>query len=134
MNLHRSIVIFGLATIFFLGTFAQGSDGLNKNAVPSLVLLGTAKGGTTDLWHIIHNLNIGFEQYEKGSSQHIQTKKELDFFGGSYCVSESSAVCPVSQMKSLLRCPNSVFSQFSLEGVHMARVCQEWLEKGQIGR
>ena len=106
--------------------------GLSNQAVPSLVLLGTAKGGTTDLWHILHNLGIGFEQYEKGSASHIQTRKELDFFSGELCTS-STSVCPAEQMEWLLRCPNSVLSQYSLEGIHMVRVCQEWLEERQIG-
>lgn len=113
---------------------AEDEFGLSSEAVPSLVLLGTAKGGTTDLWHIIHNLKIGFEQYEASSVDHIQTKKELDFFSGVLCTSSSRFECPPEHLKILLRCPNSILNEYSLEGIHMVNVCQEWLQQKHISK
>jgi hypothetical protein len=135
MKLSKWCVMwYMLTTSFCLMNAQEHKKGLDRKAVPSLVLLGTAKGGTTDLWHIIHKLKIGFDQYENGQTNRIQTRKELDFFGGTFCVSDTtSAVCPVSHMETLLRCPNSILSEYSLEGLHMVRVCQEWLDKRQMG-
>jgi hypothetical protein len=169
--------------IIFLQYCCCWSDlGLNPLAVPSLVILvsyvlqsffflflflyfllflvpqGTAKGGTTDLWHILQKLNVGFTQYETNTSSAsstanrriIQTKKELNFYDGTFCtpppppLSSSStspfirsgradlSPCSASVMKTLLRCPRHLIDQSSSSSSSTLTACQNWLHDQQL--
>lgn len=141
-----------LALILFPETVL--TQGLSEDAIPSLILLGTAKGGTTDLWHMIHRLHKGFCSYDPHTTksfdqqfpEHIQTKKELDFFSrgfDSVCSGSDSSedVCTARDMSVLLRCPNALVNKWveerkaSTDKVNMiAARCREWLEVNQIGK
>lgn len=126
------------------------AQGLSDTAAPSLVLLGTAKGGTTDVWHMIHRIHKGFcsfdpqtfESFDSQYPEHIQTKKELDFFGDgldSVCSGVNGAgykklFCTPDEMGSLLRCPNVLVNQWVEERKKrpnsanlIAARCKEWL-------
>lgn len=95
--------------------------GITQQATPSVVILGTAKGGTTDIWNLLHILHAGFasfatkdlkgEPLENGRSQ-IRPWKELLFFNEryDYCKSgNNKRYCDVSEMSTLLHCPSQVF-------------------------
>lgn len=146
-----------LLPVCLLGLFALSvalepvPHALSEAAVPSLVLLGTAKGGTTDLWHMIHRVHKGFCSYDPRTSktvgqqypEHIQTKKELDFFSqglDSVCSGTSGNVCSAADMRVLLRCPNDLINLWveerkrSADKVNVvAARCQEWLAVHRIG-
>jgi hypothetical protein len=140
-------------------------QGLSDRAVPSLVMLGTAKGGTTDIWHMIHRIHKGFcsydprttEKFDRQFVEHIQTKKELDFFSAgldSVCsgsdsdsgdVSGSGShrrnICSPSDMGALLRCPNVLLNRWieerkrAVDKVNvLASRCREWLAVHQISK
>jgi hypothetical protein len=121
---------------------------LFSSSVSKFLFQGTAKGGTTDLWHILQRLNVGFSQYEINSTRIIQTKKELDFFSGVLCtpppsLSSSSLLtgnslpCSASVMKTFLKCPRHLidqhFSSFSsadsVSSLALIKTCQQWLDQ-----
>lgn len=101
--------------------------GLQKNAIPSLVVLGTAKGGTTDIWHLIHKYHSGFSQFILGENDRIQTKKELDFFtSSSMCFN-----CSPAQLRFLFRCPNHIISTPPYDSSLLKR-CASWLHANKV--
>jgi hypothetical protein len=140
-----------------LSSLPLPEPGLDPNAVPSLVILvlfcfplsrfifslliqGTAKGGTTDIWHMIHKLPLGFHfQTSNKSLSSIQLKKELNFWSGGVCAesfsnsNEQLRICSANEMKVLLNCPRILLDQHSLQGKDLIRACQRWLQDRQLG-
>lgn len=163
---HRLQLMFLLITQLatLLSAISAPSPQLSEASIPSLVLLGTAKGGTTDLWHMLHRVHKGFCSYDRSEAgmykigqfpEHIQTKKELNFFsstidsvcfgalsnpheGGGSGTSEN--LCSPRDLSSLLRCPNTLLNQLIDERkrVHnqpneIASRCREWQDFNMLG-
>jgi hypothetical protein len=93
---------------------------LNSSAIPSLVILGIAKGGTTDLWDLLHNYHRGFQSYSYSSTSSRSTPphkslvhpwKELDFFSfhSSTNICSDLVHCSIENIKTFLSCPTSIF-------------------------
>lgn len=114
---------------------------LNYQAVPSLVILGVAKGGTTDLWDMLHTYHRGFQSYSQQQNLNkilINPWKELDFFSfHSTNVCSIKHNCSIEQVKILLNCPTSTFrsvssssSSYSLD--NLVNSCQHDIEQRKI--
>lgn len=102
--------------------------GLQSKATPSFVILGTAKGGTTDIWHLVHKFYYGFAQFHpKDPFQRIQTKKELNFFNPSLC-----ELCSPMQFRSFFRCPSLVINNPKENEPSLMKRCSQWLLNNKI--
>jgi hypothetical protein len=116
---------------------------LNSQAVPSLVILGVAKGGTTDLWDLLHIYHKGFHIHSYLNpleKKVIHPWKELDFFSLNYrtnvCFTDPRN-CSVEKMTILLNCPTVVFesliqSQQSQGMAQIERNCLNEITKRKI--
>jgi hypothetical protein len=110
-------------------------SGISSGATPSVVILGTAKGGTTDIWDLLHVIHSGFstfasKEYSNKCPCRIRPWKELLFFNDyhDYCNNHNNnssvrKFCNVSEISTLLRCPTSVFVNHSLKQSDMLLAC-----------
>jgi hypothetical protein len=112
LSLARSFFLSGVIFLCSGSTITE----LNSSAVPSLVILGIAKGGTTDLWDLLHSYHRGFQSYSHTStSSHrghlIHPWKELDFFSSHTSTNICSDLthCSIQKIKTFFSCPSSVF-------------------------
>ena len=102
---------------------------------------------------MIHRLHKGFCSYNPLVSQqdvghfpeHIQTRKELDFFTGRFdsscwgMDSDNKKYCNKDDLNILLRCPNDVLSKRMEERISSGEGsdvvvdhCRQWLLKNNI--
>ena len=98
-----------LYTALLLGALPQrGSSqmGLNSAAVPSLSILGAAKGGTTDLFYLMKDLHSGFL---------TNSRKVLDLAGIPAPFSASRARCALLSAN-----------------ITTTKECEEWLNKSGL--
>lgn len=121
--------------IYLLRTYVVADilySGITDRATPSVVILGTAKGGTTDIWDLLHVLHRGFATfvpvtYSPLCPCRIRPWKELLFFNEnhSYCTTDQNVrkSCNASQMSTLLRCPTSVFLNHSYHHSDLLLAC-----------
>jgi hypothetical protein len=130
---------------------------LNPKAIPSLVILGVAKGGTTDLWDLLHTYHTGFQVHTKQHQQHqqhpshenshsdkkmmIHPWKELDFFTSHHRTNvcyptapHEKRNCSIEKMKILLNCPTGVFesSIHNQDIAHIEKNCLNEINRRQI--
>ena len=115
--------------------------GISEYSTPSLVILGTAKGGTTDMWEMVHILHKGFASYSSAAFSsrcpcRIRPWKELMFFNDKYdfCYSADNIQtwCNVSELSTLLRCPISVFTNQSTPHRMMVSLCNAELQRRKV--
>lgn len=106
---------------------------LDSEAVPSLMIVGVAKGGTTDMWNVLTNIHPGF--MARYNSRNYMLDKEVNIGFVSESFLQKSLVAPFpcaeEQIQNMLKCPqimirNNDFSR------NMTR-CMEWLN-GSIGK
>ncbi len=133
--LHLSLVV------------AYKNNGLDDYAVPSIIIGGTVKGGTTYLWHTIRTLDAHF---------HVKDRKKRDFgiekeFNIAYrsdrYLYDDSIECPSEVMRDMMRCPSNVARK---EKVHVVegedgdelvpyfvddyRSCHHWIKSVSMKR
>ena len=100
MFLLYFLIMYSLTGLISCSTLA---DVTSERSVPSVVILGTAKGGTTDLWYYLMN------HHEMFSRIGALPRKELDF--PMICKSfekNSNEACKADEIQTLLLCPRNV--------------------------
>lgn len=90
--------------------------GLNSAAVPSLSILGAAKGGTTDLYYLVKDLHSGVPPH---------SRKEENLAALSAPFSAARARC-------VLLCPNGDAACHQLTSVKTVKDCDRWLNQSGL--
>lgn len=109
--------------------------GLQESSLPHLVILGVAKGGTSELWHSIMTQHPYFQRYSNVPELKYLPVKELNFPG--VCASMSigaTSLCNASIIDTLLKCPKYINDQttrdFQPKNFHKSiNNCTKWLNK-----
>ena len=112
---------------------------LDEHAVPSLIIAGVAKGGSTDLWSLLTSVYPDFmcsSSKENPTTNSITTttttttttcilEKEFNLFyvSGGY---KDKYSCPSEVLSQLMQCPEKVVRNIDLSR-NLTR-CKEWLD------
>lgn len=88
-------------------------DGLNPAAVPSLSILGSPKGGTTDLYNLIKHFHSGFPQTSAKEDNYEKLAEPIS----------------AARVRCMLLCPKNDTRCHQLEGVRSYRDCDKWLNR-----
>lgn len=88
--------------------------GLDENASISLVILGEAKAGTSDMYEQIAAIHSGF-------MRSVRVRKEIDF--SWFCDSDD---CTPDVISDLINCPQSVISTSGTVKTEIAAACSRY--------
>jgi hypothetical protein len=83
-----------------------------------LVILGAAKGGTTDIWNMLHTYH---SKYNSVRLTPWQTEKELNLLDPTVC---QESLCNSSELYYLLRCPYQLLRK--TERKNVLQVCYDF--------
>lgn len=87
----------------------RNHSGVDPLAVPSLIIPGVAKAGTTDLWETLVSVHPGFNAHDSsGSILDLEKEFNLGFVSGEYIKNSEIYPCPAETMRSIMRCPESI--------------------------
>jgi hypothetical protein len=95
---------------------------LSSHAVPSLVILGAAKGGTTDVWDMLATHHCKFN-----NGKHLTWKieKEVNLLAHQLCGIEKD-MCSARDVYMMLRCPRKLASDENFSA------CKAFYESKQL--
>jgi len=135
------IVLLLLLLLYYVSITKQLNDfdgryhqiDLDEHAVPSLLIAGVAKGGSTDLWSLLTSVHPDFmcsstKTIESNSKTCILEKEfNLFYVSGGY----KDYKCPSEELSYLMQCPEAIVRNKDFSR-NLTR-CKEWLDSN-IGK